>query len=71
MLTGPNIEATERLARSCHIPVIASGGVGSLDDINRLAQLPIFGIIVGRALYENKFTLDQAIKIVGGKFPEH
>jgi phosphoribosylformimino-5-aminoimidazole carboxamide ribotide isomerase len=63
MLTGPNIEATGRLARNCPIPVIASGGVGSLDDIRRLAALPLFGVIVGRALYENKFTLPQALEL--------
>jgi phosphoribosylformimino-5-aminoimidazole carboxamide ribotide isomerase len=61
MLTGPNVEATGRLARSTVVPVIASGGVGSLDDIRRLARLPLMGIIIGRALYENKFTLPQAI----------
>ena len=60
-LEGPNLEATAELARRVKIPVIASGGVGSLDDLDRLARLPLAGCIVGRALYEGKFTLAQAI----------
>jgi phosphoribosylformimino-5-aminoimidazole carboxamide ribotide isomerase len=61
MLTGPNVESTGQLARKCNIPVIASGGVGSLDDISNLAQLRLMGIIIGRALYEKKFTLKEAL----------
>jgi len=64
MLTGANIEATRQLAQNCNVPVIASGGVGSLDDIERLAKLPIAGIIVGRALYEGKFSVSEALKVV-------
>ncbi len=64
MLTGPNVEATRRLAESCSVPVIASGGVGEQDHIRQLAQLPLAGIIIGRALYDNKFTLAEAIAIV-------
>ncbi|MCF7957734.1 MAG: 1-(5-phosphoribosyl)-5-[(5-phosphoribosylamino)methylideneamino]imidazole-4-carboxamide isomerase [Phycisphaerae bacterium] len=65
MLTGPNIESTRTLAESCSVPVIASGGVGKLQDIIDLAPLPIKGTIVGRALYEKKFTLKQALDIAG------
>ncbi|HKM56165.1 MAG TPA: HisA/HisF-related TIM barrel protein, partial [Isosphaeraceae bacterium] len=57
----PNLAATAELARRVKTPVIASGGVGSLDDLDRLAGLPLAGCIVGRALYEGKFTLAQAI----------
>ncbi len=63
MLTGPNIQSTRTLAESCKVPVIASGGVGKLQDIIDLAPLPIKGTIVGRALYEKKFTLSQALEI--------
>ena len=66
MLTGPNIESTHRLAQETALPVIASGGVGNLDHIEQLAQLPISGIIVGRALYEAAFTLPQALAVVSG-----
>ncbi|MBN2063345.1 MAG: 1-(5-phosphoribosyl)-5-[(5-phosphoribosylamino)methylideneamino]imidazole-4-carboxamide isomerase [Sedimentisphaerales bacterium] len=62
MLTGPNLESTRELAENCLIPIIASGGVGTLQDIVNLKDLPIEGIITGRALYENKFTVAQAIK---------
>jgi phosphoribosylformimino-5-aminoimidazole carboxamide ribotide isomerase len=60
MLVGPNLEATEALARGVRVPVIASGGVGSLEDIARLANLPIAGCIIGRALYEGRFRLREA-----------
>lgn len=62
MLTGPNIEATRQLADRIKTPVIASGGVGSLEDLARLAVLPIAGCIVGRALYEGRFRLSEATK---------
>ncbi len=62
MLTGPNIEATRQLADRIKTPVIASGGVGSLEDLARLAVLPIAGCIVGRALYEGRFRLSEASK---------
>ncbi len=64
MLTGPNIESTKELAENCKIPVIASGGVGSIEDIENLKDLPIEGVITGRALYENKFTVAQAVEVV-------
>jgi phosphoribosylformimino-5-aminoimidazole carboxamide ribotide isomerase len=61
MLTGVNIEATVRLARGLTVPVIASGGVAAIDDIDRLCAVEHEGIeavIVGRAIYEG--TLDFA-----------
>ncbi|MDX1514433.1 MAG: 1-(5-phosphoribosyl)-5-[(5-phosphoribosylamino)methylideneamino]imidazole-4-carboxamide isomerase [Gammaproteobacteria bacterium] len=61
MLTGVNVEATAALAREISIPVIASGGVGGLDDIRLLcerAEDGIFGVITGRAIYDG--TLDFA-----------
>ena len=63
MRTGPNIEATCELARRTPVPVIASGGVGSLDDLCALAASGISACIVGRALYEGSFTLDEAIAV--------
>ncbi len=64
MLQGPNVEAIAALARSVAAPVIASGGIGELLDLERLAALPVSGCIVGRALYEGRFTLSQAIRQV-------
>jgi phosphoribosylformimino-5-aminoimidazole carboxamide ribotide isomerase len=62
LLAGPNLEATADLARAVRIPVIASGGVGSLEDLRLLAELPLEGAIVGKALYEARFTLAEAIQ---------
>jgi len=60
---GPNVEATAMLARDGSIPVIASGGVGQLEHITALTAEPrIVGAIVGRALHEKRFTLEQAIQ---------
>lgn len=61
---GINLEDTVRLARALEIPVIASGGAASLEDIRRLKGLEtegIEGVIVGRALYSGAFTLREAI----------
>ncbi|HUU42195.1 MAG TPA: 1-(5-phosphoribosyl)-5-[(5-phosphoribosylamino)methylideneamino]imidazole-4-carboxamide isomerase, partial [Planctomycetota bacterium] len=57
--TGPNLSATGRFLRSTKIPVIASGGVSSLDDVRALAKLDLAGVIVGRALYDERFTLAE------------
>ena len=61
-LTGPSPEA-EKLARAINMPVIVSGGVSKLADITALRQKNLFeGVIVGRALYEGKFTLAAALQ---------
>lgn len=61
MLEGPNCEETRRLAEATDIPVIASGGVGTIDHVRQLTALPIWGAIVGRSLYEGTVDLRQAI----------
>jgi phosphoribosylformimino-5-aminoimidazole carboxamide ribotide isomerase len=61
MRTGPNVEVTAQLVACTTVPVIASGGVGSLDDLRALASRGIAACIVGRALYEGAFTLEQAV----------
>lgn len=63
---GVNVEETLRLARAVKIPIIASGGVATLEDIRRLKELEkdgVEGVIVGRALYAGAFTLREAIDI--------
>ncbi|AKJ96351.1 MULTISPECIES: 1-(5-phosphoribosyl)-5-[(5-phosphoribosylamino)methylideneamino]imidazole-4-carboxamide isomerase [Thioalkalivibrio] len=65
MMKGPNVEATARLASNVRVPVIASGGISSLDDLRNLAAREdegITGAIVGRALYDGAFTLEEARK---------
>jgi len=64
-LKGPNIKDTKNLLKASGIKIIVSGGVSSLDDILRLKVLEkqgVAGIIIGKALYEGKFTLTQALK---------
>ena len=66
--SGVNAEQTAQVARAVGIPVIASGGVGSLDDIRALAGLAnagIEGVIVGRALYNGAFSLGEAMAAAG------
>jgi phosphoribosylformimino-5-aminoimidazole carboxamide ribotide isomerase len=63
---GPNVWSTEAVARAAGIPVLASGGVGSLEDIRQLANLDgVEGVIVGRALYSGAIDLRRAQTLVG------
>lgn len=64
MLTGPNLDALRRMAQTTRHPIIASGGVAALDDLRRLATLEpsiVIGALVGKALYEGRFSLNDAI----------
>ena len=64
-LKGPNLETTREIARRSGARVTASGGVGALEDIALLRELESDGVdsvIIGKALYENRFTLKQALK---------
>jgi phosphoribosylformimino-5-aminoimidazole carboxamide ribotide isomerase len=62
MLQGPNFEQTRLIAQAGDVPVIASGGVGTMDHIRAAALLPIWGVIVGRSLYEGTVNLTEAIR---------
>lgn len=65
MLSGPAIELIHHCVdRVPQIGIIASGGVGTLDDLWRLRALPLAGVIVGRALYEGAFTLTEALQVL-------
>jgi phosphoribosylformimino-5-aminoimidazole carboxamide ribotide isomerase len=64
MLTGPNVEAMATMVKAVKIPVIASGGVSKLDDINSLKQINnLWGVITGKALYSGAMDLKEAIAI--------
>lgn len=65
-LAGPNLEATRQVADATSVPVVASGGVGTIEHLQALRQLPIFGAIVGRALYDRRFTIEQALEALEG-----
>jgi phosphoribosylformimino-5-aminoimidazole carboxamide ribotide isomerase len=62
-LTEPNFEATADLVRSLSIPVIASGGIATIDHIKKLATLGAEGAIVGRALYTGDIDLAEALAV--------
>lgn len=61
MMAGPNLEALAELAAFLPMPVIASGGVTTLDDVRRLAQQGLAGCIIGRAFYEGRLELPAVL----------
>lgn len=61
MLSGPNLEATLEMQRQTGMNLIASGGVGSLEDVRALASENIHGAIIGKALYDGRISLPEAI----------
>ena len=63
---GVNLDETLKIARAVKIPIIASGGVSTLDDVRKLVPLEsegVEGLIVGRALYAGAFTLQEAVRV--------
>jgi phosphoribosylformimino-5-aminoimidazole carboxamide ribotide isomerase len=66
--SGPNIPDTEALARAVEAPVLASGGVASIGDLQRLAAIPgVAGVVVGRALYTGAIDLGHALAAMGAR----
>ncbi|MEO8705050.1 MAG: 1-(5-phosphoribosyl)-5-[(5-phosphoribosylamino)methylideneamino] imidazole-4-carboxamide isomerase [Kofleriaceae bacterium] len=63
---GPNVPATSQLAHAVTCDVIASGGVGELDDLARLRDAGCFAVVVGRALYDHRFTVGEAARVAHG-----
>jgi len=61
-LQGPNVPATAEMVQATDVPIVASGGVGTLDHLRALRKLDIQGAIIGKALYENQFTIDEALE---------
>lgn len=69
MMQGPNIEATRALAEAITIPVIASGGLSTLDDIRRLMAIEssgVTGVIAGKAIYSGAIDLREAVALTRG-----
>ena len=66
MLTGPNVEATAAMADATDVPIVASGGVGTLEHLRALRELDVQGAIIGKSLYENQFTIDEALQAFEG-----
>lgn len=71
MMQGPNLEATRSLAEAVSIPIIASGGVSSLKDIENLMMIEssgVTGVITGKAVYTGAINLNEAIALTKGSF---
>ena len=67
MMQGPNLEHTRRLAEAGPVPVIASGGVGTIEHVRQVKELPVWGVIVGRSLYEGTLDLREAVRVARGE----
>lgn len=66
LLQGPSFQLYEQLQKRCpQVQLIASGGVSHLDDVIRLDEMGVFGVIVGKAIYEGRITLKQLSEVVG------
>jgi phosphoribosylformimino-5-aminoimidazole carboxamide ribotide isomerase len=65
MLTGPNLQAMAEMRDATSLPLVASGGVSNAKDVAALAALKIAGCIIGRALYERKLSLADALAAAG------
>ncbi len=63
MLQGPNIQYTAEMVEATGLNVIASGGISSLKDLEMLRDCGVYGAIIGKALYENRIDLKQAIEL--------
>ncbi len=66
VLAGSDVAGYERLVAATAVPVIASGGVGSLDDLRALRDTGVAGVIVGKALYDGRFTVAEALDASAG-----
>jgi len=64
MLQGPDLETLRQAAEYSDVQVIAAGGIGSVDDLVELKKVGVEGVVVGKALYEGRFTLKEAIAAV-------
>ncbi|BAQ15771.1 1-(5-phosphoribosyl)-5-[(5-phosphoribosylamino)methylideneamino]imidazole-4-carboxamide isomerase [Methyloceanibacter caenitepidi] len=74
LLEGLNLDATVELADAVSVPVIASGGLGSIDDIKRLVEpacAKLDGAIAGRALYDGRLDAAEALGIIAAKYGHH
>ncbi len=63
VLGGPDLSGTVALHNATSVPVIASGGVAELSDLEHIAATNLEGVIVGKALYEGRFTLQEALTV--------
>lgn len=65
MLQGPDVENIAEACRRPSLKIIAAGGISSINDLSALKKVGVEGVVIGKALYENKFTLKEALKKLG------
>ena len=66
LLLGPNLRAIQKMAAAARHPVIAAGGVSDLEDVRRLAEMKLSGVVIGRAIYEHTLDLKDALALGAG-----
>jgi len=66
-LSGPDLDTLREACQYPGVEVIAAGGIGGLDDLRALRQVGVEGAVIGKALYEGRFTLKEAVKMIGEK----
>jgi phosphoribosylformimino-5-aminoimidazole carboxamide ribotide isomerase len=62
-MAGPDLETLARVRSLCSLPIQYSGGISSLDDLRRMREADVGGVILGRSLYEGKLSLEQALAL--------
>ncbi|MCO8123633.1 1-(5-phosphoribosyl)-5-[(5-phosphoribosylamino)methylideneamino]imidazole-4-carboxamide isomerase [Stieleria sp. TO1_6] len=67
MMSGPNFEGLAQMAAATDIPLVASGGVTTYDDVRKLVQMQMPAAIVGRSIYDGVMQLEEVIEIAGDK----
>jgi phosphoribosylformimino-5-aminoimidazole carboxamide ribotide isomerase len=65
MLSGPNFDVYEELSQKTNLDIIASGGVTTISDIEKLNNMKMYGAIIGKALYDNKLDFKEALMVIG------
>ena len=63
LLSGTNLELYRQLSEKCKVDIVASGGVTTLDDVKRLAEMKLYGVILGKALYTGNIDLAAAVAL--------
>jgi phosphoribosylformimino-5-aminoimidazole carboxamide ribotide isomerase len=66
-LSGPDLETLSEACKFSNVKIIAAGGIGGLNDLIALKQVGVAGVVIGKALYESRFTLKEALETVGGE----
>ena len=67
MMRGPNFDGLQQMAEATDIPLVASGGVTTLDDVRRLVQMEMPAAIVGRSIYDGVMKLEEVLDVAGDR----